>query len=63
MIIWKKLKEDSIRVGSSITTLTNNIRCSKEYIISIINYDRNSTETIAVKLFEWINEKFNKYFL
>lgn len=57
-----KLREDITRAGLSMTALAQNIGCSKAHISSIINHERNPSGTIAVKICEQINGKFDDYF-
>lgn len=58
----EKLREDIARAGYSITSLAQNIGCSKAHISSIINHERNPSAVIAVKICEQIKGQFDDYF-
>ena len=58
----QKLQEDINRAGFGVTSLAQNVGCSKAHISAILNHERNPSAGIAVKICEQINGKFDDYF-
>lgn len=58
----EKLLQDMARAGLGVTSLAENVGCSKAHISGIINHVRNPSPFIAVKICEQLKGQFDNYF-
>ena len=58
----EKLLEDMAKEGLGVTGLAEKVGCSKAHISGIINYVRNPSAIIAVKICEQLKEQFDEFF-
>ena len=65
MIIVKnpeKLKEDLTSNGNTMTSVADELKCSKAYISSIVAGTRKPNAKISIGLCELLNKQFDTYF-
>ena len=58
----RKLKEDLIKEGNTLTSAAKILGYSKAYISSIVTGARNPNEKVAIKICELTGKQFNEYF-
>lgn len=65
MIVVKNpdlLKKDLTSNGNTMTSIAENLKCSKAYISSIVSGVRNPNAKISIGICELLGEQFDKYF-
>lgn len=65
MIIVKnpeRLKEDLTSNGNTMTSVADELKCSKAYISSIVSGTRKPNAKISIGLCELLNKQFDAYF-
>lgn len=58
----KRLKQDIIDSGNTMTSISENLKCSKAFISSILSGTRNPNAKIAIGLCEILGKQFEVYF-